>query len=201
VNNVTLIVPKKSVFWNASGTVALQDVLYRLLGAGRKPWACALQRTSMNKFRTFIAGSLTAPTAFLLVPGTSVRSYCLEPGPGSVVPAASVHSGQGSRLQTAFWISGLQPNDLTASPSTISAGQYSTCSVTLDGVASTNTPVAVSTNHAEAFSVMPSSVTVLAGQSSASFQVEGGRVSTTTLATVSANLNGGVASANISVLQ
>jgi hypothetical protein len=97
---------------------------------------------------------------------------------------------------------GAQPSpatvsSLTLSPNAVTGGASSTGTVTLSARAQTATTVRLSSNNASA--AVPSSVTVAAGASSATFNVNTAQVSTATTATLTATLNATSRSATLTI--
>jgi hypothetical protein len=137
-------------------------------------------------------GVLLAPAAAAGVPPLAAPRLAV---PRLQVPPESGKAPHPSRLTGTY-----EPDGLTASPTILSAGQPSTLTVTLNSIPSTNQTVAISTDHPAAFASLPSSVTVPAGQGSATFTAQAGTVTATTTVTVTASLNLGSASASITVL-
>jgi len=87
---------------------------------------------------------------------------------------------------------------LTIVPSQVRSGLSATGTVTLTGPVSTNTLVNLSSDNAGV--IVPGSVTVLAGQTSASFVVNTNTVDTSTTGTVTASVLGSDATATLTVL-
>jgi hypothetical protein len=86
---------------------------------------------------------------------------------------------------------------LSLNPTTVTGGNSSTGTVTLTAVAQASTTVAVSSNNPAA--IVPGSVLVPAGSSSASFSVSTTQVTTSTIATITASLNGTSRSATLTI--
>lgn len=91
----------------------------------------------------------------------------------------------------------LTVSSLTLNPSSVTGGGTSTGTVTLSARAQTATVVRLSSSNASA--AVPSSVTVAAGASSASFNVTTSQVSTATTATLTASLNATSRSATLTI--
>jgi FG-GAP-like repeat len=84
---------------------------------------------------------------------------------------------------------------LSLNPTTVTGGNSSTGTVTLNGVAQAATTVAISSNNAAA--IVPTSVVVPAGSSSRTFSISTTQVQTTTSAVITASLNGTSRSATL----
>jgi len=117
-----------------------------------------------------------------------------------IVPAvASRPRFQAVNVQSSRLTAILQPADLTATPTSVSSGQSSTCAVTFSSVAQSNQNVSLSTDNSSAFLTIPSSVTLVAGQSTVSFPVQASIVTATTTPTITASLNSGSASGTLTI--
>jgi Concanavalin A-like lectin/glucanases superfamily/Bacterial Ig domain len=86
---------------------------------------------------------------------------------------------------------------LQCSPTTISSGASSTCTVGLSAAAPSNTVVTLSSNNA--LLVVPASVTVAAGSSTASFPAGAGTLTTNQSATVTAKVGTGSSSVSLTL--
>ena len=92
----------------------------------------------------------------------------------------------------------LQVSSVTVSPSTVVGGQGATGTVTLGGpAASTGTTVTLSSSSSSAS--VPGTVTVPAGQTQTSFSVRSTPVSSPTMTTISATLNGSMMSGSLTI--
>jgi hypothetical protein len=110
--------------------------------------------------------------------------------------------GAGNSLKVMLNTTGTQPApaallSLTMNPSSATGGTTTTGMVTLNTKVQAATTVRLSSNSAAA--MVPSSVTVAAGASSASFTVKTTQVSATTTATLTATLNGTSRSAVLTI--
>ncbi len=90
-------------------------------------------------------------------------------------------------------------NSLTLNPTSVQSGNGATGTVTLSGPAGTGGTVIALTSDSVSV-IPPASVTVLAGQTSATFQVSTTAVSAQTVGTVTGSLNGQSQSASLTLL-
>lgn len=91
------------------------------------------------------------------------------------------------------------PTNITLAPVSLTGGQSSTGTVTLDGAPTVDQTVQITTNHPEVFSSLPSSVVVAAGTTSQSFQIQTNTVTSNVTATITGSCNGGSAQGNLLV--
>jgi uncharacterized protein (TIGR03437 family) len=92
----------------------------------------------------------------------------------------------------------LSLSQLTCSPSALTSGTASTCTVTLQSAASSGGS-AVTLRSSNSLLTVPASVTVPAGATTSSFKASAGSFKTSGTATVTASLNGSVASATVTL--
>lgn len=100
----------------------------------------------------------------------------------------------------AFTVTAIMPSGLSFSPATVTGGTTTTGKITFPALLTQDTIVTLNvTAGSSAVSSIPSTVTVSAETSSATFPITTNPVSATTTVTVSATANGGTRTANLTV--
>jgi hypothetical protein len=151
------------------------------------------------------ASASTDATGMFVLTGLHTGTYAISPASAafSFAPNSQLLTVIDRNLSALSFQANppLTPASVTLSPwTTIGAGVTTTATVTLNQPApAAGAVVALSSSDPKAAKV-PSSVTVPAGQMSASFAVQGSGVSAATAVTVTAQYNGGTASASLTVV-
>jgi uncharacterized repeat protein (TIGR03803 family) len=117
--------------------------------------------------------------------------------PGDVRIYASV-GGEGPSAVLTIANAGITLSSFTVSPTSVRGGQSATGTVTLSGPAPTGGAI-VTLSHTTNIVGLPPSVTVPAGETSASFTIKTRRVRTTTVASITATYNSTSLTGNLSV--
>ena len=146
------------------------------------------------------SASLTVPTSVTVASGATSNTFNATAGTIGSVQTAVVTATLGSSSQTAS-ISLLPPLALTSlacSPTSLSSGAISTCTVTLNQPAPSNTAVTLSDNSASL--TVPASVTVASGATSNTFNATAGTIGSVQTAVVTATLGSSSQTASISLL-
>ncbi|HET6387068.1 MAG TPA: hypothetical protein VFJ58_27085 [Armatimonadota bacterium] len=140
-------------------------------------------------------GALLIGTSVIAAAGVSAR---VSPGRAKAAqPSNSLKALRNIRPQYFNTVS--EPAGLVANPSTLVSDQGSLCTLTLDLASQSDQTFIVSTDLPAAFASIPASVTVPAGQTSASFNVQAAELSMNVNPTITASLNNTSASVTVTV--
>ncbi len=156
----------------------------------------ALGLSAAIVFITFFSSCAGAPNnSFTASPGISGNTS----NTGTTTTGAN-NAGSGSGgTSNSGTTSARAVQSVTVSPATISSGTSKSAMVTLDDVAPAGGAQVVLTSSNTAAASVPSSVMVAANQSSATFNIVAGTVSTNTSVTIAAAFNNTVAGTTVSV--
>jgi hypothetical protein len=162
---------------NSIGTVFL---------VGVAPSGGAVANLSSNNSLAVIPASVTIPAS-----GTSAPVTVTTSGVSSKTTASLTASYGGSTLTAVLTLTPEIPSSLKFSPTSLVGGLTTTGTLTLGAptLSDTSVPLSVVSGSAAVASI-PSAVTVPAGASTATFGVVTNAVSTSTVAKISASLNG-----------
>jgi hypothetical protein len=141
------------------------------------------------------------PTSVIVPAGLSSASWTIQTTQLTAPVKAKISATLNSVTKTAFFtVSAITPSGLSFSPTSLAGGGTTTGKVTFPAAVSQNTVVSLAiASGASAVASIPGSVTVPAGNTSATFTVTTKSVSATTAVKVSATANGGTKSASFSV--
>lgn len=146
------------------------------------------------------ATQLSVPAAVSVASGQATATFSATAATLTADSSAIVTATYAgvSKTVSISLVTTISPSSLTCSPASLTSGASSTCTVTLSKAATADTVVAVSDNNATL--TVPTSATVLSGQSSATFTAAAGTVSADATATVTVTLNGTSRTATISLV-
>jgi hypothetical protein len=141
------------------------------------------------------------PASVTVLAGQTTASFTLTTNPVSSATTVTVSAAlNGGSASGSLTVNPNTPTSFAFNPSAVVGGASSTGTVTLSGAAPVNTTVTLAvTSGNSAVASIPASVTVLAGNSSASFTLVTNTVTATTSVVVSATANGGSKSATLTV--
>ena len=131
----------------------------------------------------------TVPSSVTVAAGATTANFPISTSGVGAVTSASITGNYNTTRSATLSVTPPVLIDLSVSPTEVVAGASSTGTVTLDGpAASTGAVVGLSVDNAAA--IVPSSVTVAGGETTASFQITTAAVSNSTLAVLTASFNG-----------
>jgi hypothetical protein len=141
------------------------------------------------------------PSSVTVPAGSSTATFNVVTNPVTISTTVKVSATlNGTTVTNTFTATANLLSSLKFSPTSVIAGATSTGTVTLNAVTAANLTVPLTvTSGATAVSSIPSSVTVLAGSSTATFPLVTANVSVKTIVSVSAMLNGGTKTATLTV--
>ena len=150
------------------------------------------------------ATAVTDAMGLFVLTGLPTGTYTITPMSASFSfgPASQSVTVNGANIRGLTFQANppIVPNGYTLTPWTlIGAGVVTTGTVTLNSPAPAGGAVVTLSASDPKPAKLPSTVTVPAGQSSVSFQIQGNGVSTTTTVTLNATYNGGTASTSLTV--
>ncbi len=139
---------------------------------------------SSNNTNLIVPASVTVPA------GQSSVSFNATAAQVSLDQAATLTVGSGSAVRTVTLtlVAPVQLTGAACSPTSLSSGASSTCTVSLNKITPVPAVVAVGSNNA--IVSVPGNVTVPAGQSTANFQARVGNVASSQNAIITASFNG-----------
>ena len=147
------------------------------------------------------SAALTTPSSVTIAAGSSSASFTATAGALTTTQSATISasfSGKSATTPVTISATTVTISSAVCSPSTISSGASSKCTINLLAAApSGGSTVAISDNSTAL--TTPSSVTVATGSSSASFTVTAGSVTATQSTTIIASLNGKSVSGSLTV--
>jgi len=143
--------------------------------------------------------SATVPSSVTVAAGATSGTFTITTSGVSTVTNANITASQGgASFNALLTINPATFTSLTLSPTTVVGGNPSTGTVTLSGVApSSGLKLSLSSSNKTA--VVPQSITIPAGQSSATFAVSTTTVTAATSATITASLSGTPQSAVLTI--
>ena len=152
------------------------------------------------------SSTATVPSSVTVGAGSTSASFTLSTQPVTSTTSAVITATLGSSSkQATLTISPPAPatavslSSLTLNPTTVRGGDSSQGTVILSGAAPSGGVVVTLATSDSAMAMVPASVTVPAGQSSASFKVDTGRAASNTSVTVSAAYDGVTNAASLTV--
>lgn len=137
--------------------------------------------------------ALAVPASLLVPSGSTTASFTATAAVASITVAATATVSAALNGSSASWTVGLLPSilltNLTCAPTAITGSGSTLCTLTLNGTAPAGgAVVSLADNHAAL--TVPSSVTVPAGSSSATFTATASGISVAGTASITATLNG-----------
>jgi hypothetical protein len=141
------------------------------------------------------------PSSVTVLAGSSSANFTVATNPVSVSTTPKISATlNGTTVNGTFTVTANIPSSLSFSPSSVTAGQSSTGTVSFAAAVPSDTTVTLAvTAGSSAVGSIPASVKVLAGTTSATFTVSTVNVLAKTTVTVSATANGGTKTANLTV--
>ena len=142
----------------------------------------------------------TVPASLLIPEGKISGTFTIATTPITSATQAEISATySGVRASATLTLNPLTVTGLTINPTSISGGDTASATITISDTAPAGgTVVALASNNAAAG--VPASVTVAAGETTATFDVTTTQTNTDALATVEATLNGASSTADITVL-
>ena len=145
----------------------------------------------------------SVPATVTVAAGTTNATFNITTGSVSAATTATITATLGSSQNATIMVSpgsssGVTLSSLTLNPTSVRGGGTSQGTVKLSGPAPSDTVVSLSSSKTSVATV-PSSVTVAAGASSATFTVQTSRVSSSTSVTISASYAGATKTASLNV--
>lgn len=145
-----------------------------------------------NRLAASVPGSITVPS------GATTATFTVTTTSVNAVTVANIGATPGVNRTASLTINPIEVSSVSFNPSTVVGGKNSTGTVTLDAPAG-NGGLTVALASASNAVSLPSSVTVLAGQTTATFTVATIGVDASTQAAVIASLNGQSSSGTLTV--
>ena len=144
-------------------------------------------------------GSATVPASVTIPSGKVSATFVVKTlAVGSNAQATIAASLNGSSLTATLTIKAPVLSSITVSPATISGGKTATGTITISSPAPLG-GLAIQIASDQQAASAPGSVTILSGKTSVTFQVKTVKVTTKTIANISASLNGITKSAKLTI--
>jgi len=167
--------------------------------------ACSVALTGSASASGFVVAlssnnaNLTVPSSVTVASGQTGATFTAAGAQTGANQTGVVTASAGSvnLTSTLNLVAPAQLSSLTCTPSTLSSNASSTCTVALNKAATNAATVSLGSNNV--LLAVPASVSVAAGQSSASFTAASGNVSSSQAAIVTATLNSQIQTATISL--
>src|SRR5262249_13100677 len=142
----------------------------------------------------------TVPSSVTVAGGATTATFTINTSPGTAPTPASITATFGGVQKSAtLTVVPLQASGVSLNPATVVGGNPSTGTVTLNGSAlAGGASVALSSSNT-AVAGVPASVTVLAGNNSATFTITTSTVTSSTPVTITADFGGGQPAATLTV--
>jgi hypothetical protein len=150
--------------------------------------------TSSNTSAAVVPASVTVPA------GATTATFTITTTPVTANTSVTISAAFNGTTRTAtLTVRAATPSLLSLSPTSVTGGNSSTGTVTLNGAAPASGAVVTLTSNNTAVATVPASVTVPAGATTATFTITTTPVATNTSVTISAALNGTTRNASLTV--
>jgi hypothetical protein len=142
----------------------------------------------------------TVPASVTVAAGATGASFTVSTSPVSSTTSVTISGAYNGSSQTAtLSVNPPSFSSLSLSPSSLAGGSSSTGTVVLSGAAAAGGAVVTLSSSNTAVAMVPASVTVAAGMTSASFAISTSAVSVSTMVTISASYNAATVTTSLTV--